>query len=391
MNTNTPINATVFNTEGITYLVTSASTVKVISHKNKFDAISITIPKTVLYNNINYNVTAIGAFAFINYYDLMNLSIPDSIVVIEEKAFANNYNLAQVVCNSKSPIVISENVFENVPLNSCKLIVPTKNISIYKASKTWAKFNHITDIFPFTLAGISYEITSPSTVKVIRSNTYFGSITIPEIVEYKQKSYNVTQISETAFQYNRDITTLNIGNNITTIEDSTFTNCSNLVSVTLPDSISSIGEFAFNDCESLTSINIPNSITFIKESVFDGCSNLSTIVIPNSVISIDESAFAWCPKLTSIICSIQSPLTLPSNVFAGNTNLDACTLHVPTNSLEAYKEAYIWQGFGSIIANSSNFITTDKTPIDSNLAQNNLSIDLNDSTEATLELFTENG
>ena len=335
--------------EGITYLIISSSTVKVVANKNNLDFDSVIIPETIMYKGIKYIVTHIGASAFANNYDLNSITIPNSISYVEEMAFANNHNLIQVICNVTTPIHIDQSVFGELTKN-CKLIVPTSSLTAYKASEVWKNFSSITDILPFTIDGIAYEITSETTVKVVKNleNNYSEAITIPASILYNKVNYNVTEISETAFKDNENITTVNIGNNISCIKAFTFSKCKKLASINVPNSVSIIEKSAFSS-SGLTYFNFPNSITTIESHLFIGCEKLTTITIPKTITVMKEYSFGWCSRLTNLICNIESPLAIHSNVFFG-TNTNLCNLEVPVKNIEAYQKANVWKSFRTIIA-----------------------------------------
>ena len=189
------------------------------------------------------------------------------------------------------------------------------------------------------------------------------SVTIPE---------SMTSIGSEAFYNCTSLTSITIGSGVTSIGSGTFSGCSSLTSVTIPESVTSIGSSAFSDCSSLTSITIPNSVTSIGNYAFYGCSSLTSITIPEGVTSIGEVAFSHCSSLTSItipesVTSIGgsafsdcSSLTdvycyaenVPStNFYAFDYSpISRATLHVPAGSVDAYKAARPWSGFGSIVA-----------------------------------------
>lgn len=290
-----------FTISDITYETTSETTVKVIPSENGYNSNSYTIPETVSYNSNTYNVTGIGASAFANRYGLANITIPSSITSIGEKAFSNNYNLKNVVCNISSPLVLNANVFENVTLSACKLLVSTASLTAYQAADIWKDFSPITDQFPFTVAGITYDPISETTVKVaFNSNDYYsGAITIPDTVTNNSVTYNVVEIDSQSFMDNEGITSITIGSNITVIENYTFNYCSNLSAVSIPSSVTTIEEGAFNGCSSLTSITIPNSVTTIGEYAFSE-SGLTSFTFPSAVTTIEDGLFSECTNLTAI-------------------------------------------------------------------------------------------
>ena len=56
-------------------------------------------------------------------------------------------------------------------------------------------------------------------------NKYTGSVVIPESVVYEGKTYNVTSIGESAFNYCWILTSVTIPNSVTSIGSSAFSNC----------------------------------------------------------------------------------------------------------------------------------------------------------------------
>lgn len=64
--------------------------------------------------------------------------------------------------------------------------------------------------------------------------------------------------------------------------------------------VTSIGLEAFSSCTNLTSVTIPNSVTNIRDRAFAYCYGLKSFTIPNNVKTIGNNAFLYCNKLTSI-------------------------------------------------------------------------------------------
>ena len=107
-------------------------------------------------------------------------------------------------------------------------------------------------------------------------DSYSGDITIPAVIDYNGKKYQVTEIGGYAFYQ-----------------------CKKLTSVKIPYGVLSIGEYAFGTIgltggNSLTSVNIPSSVTTIGRYAFLGCSGLTSIMIPSSVTTIGIHAFRNC-------------------------------------------------------------------------------------------------
>ena len=139
---------------------------------------------------------------------------------------------------------------------------------------------------PYTVA-VTYKGTSYSEYK----NEYTGSVTIPEKVTYKGKTYSVTYIDWSAFRECSGLTSVTIPNSVTSIDVHAFDGCSGLTSVTIPNSVTSIGSYAFCDCSGLIQVNIPNSVTSIGGGAFEKCSGLSTVILPDDLVFTGDNAF----------------------------------------------------------------------------------------------------
>jgi len=180
--------------------------------------------------------------------------------------------------------------------------------------------------------GLYYKISSPTSAYVCSRSPnvghYKSAITIPSTVIYKDISYNVTAIGDSAFYKCSGLDIINIPNSVTSIGNWAFYDCFNLASINIPDSVTFIGNYAFDYCSKITSITIPKTITYIANGVFEGCDGLNSITIPNSVTSIGREAFYGCDGLTTI--------AIPNSVTSiGNSAFYACnnltTIAIPSS------------------------------------------------------------
>ena len=259
----------------------------------------------------------------------------------------------------------------------------------YKKGNEWIK----TDIHQITGSSIG-TCSSKATIYTVENDTITiecNNSTIlknSEISSYNIKGVEIGDCTESLGngvfcdsngKYN-SITSVTMSNSLVTIGNSAFTNCHNITDITIPNSVTTLGEYAFSSCWSITSLTISNNITSIPKDAFSGCRNLTNVDIPQSVISIGNSAFEYCSGMTNInfkegITSIgaraffSTPLmevVLPSTVnYLGLYSFDNVTssvkilattppsidkvpfshndrpvIFVPSNSVNAYKEAF---------------------------------------------------
>ena len=140
-----------------------------------------------------------------------------------------------------------------------------------------------------------------------------------------------------------------IPNSVTAIERKAFQGCSGLTSIDIPSSVTILGGYAFGKCDNLTSVTIPNGITVLEEDLFWRCTKLESVTIPSTVTEIKSAVFKECTSLVKIYNYGTNPANAYSNAFDG-VNKSSCTLYVPKNSINLYKNASVWKDFYSISA-----------------------------------------
>ena len=303
--------------DGIYYnLISKTQNAEVTSNPNGYTG-TIVIPESVNYETIKYSVTGIGKEAFAHCDNLTSINIPNSVTSIGFAAF--DFSMLTSITIPNSVTSIGALAFANCyGLNS---------------------------------------ITIPNSVTSFGNSAFSGcsgltSVTIGD---------GVTSIGNDAFSRCTSLNSITIGNSVTNIGKNAFEGCTALTSITFPNSVLGIGNWAFKNCSGLTSVIIPNSVIFIGVGAFSGCSGLTSIIIGNGINMIEAWAFSNCPELTDVYCYA---INVPEGYSAfGGSYIEYATLHVPAESVNAYKASALWNGFKEIVALTDSDPKPDATGI----------------------------
>ena len=168
-----------------------------------------------------------------------------------------------------------------------------------KRQRIWIFCLIISFVFPYVPGSVSeasiisneewsYEINNGS----VTIYKYLGSgseVTIPDQID----GYPVTQLVNSAFSSNDNITKVIFPDTITKIGKYCFSYCRNLEGpLVLPKNLTSLGERAFEFCSSLNGdLVIPDGITEIESQVFWGAGFDGVLTLPNNLRKIGYEAF----------------------------------------------------------------------------------------------------
>ena len=141
-----------------------------------------------------------------------------------------------------------------------------------------------------------------------------------------------------------ETTSFEVPSTVTSIGAFTFYQCSCLKSLSIPGTVTSIGSSAFEDCDYLTSLSLGEGLKSIGGSAFEGCKRLANLVLPSTVNSILMNAFKNCVGLTDVYCFAANVPSTDASAFNGVAT-ENVTLHVPDNSVNAYKSSWPWSSF----------------------------------------------
>ena len=376
-----------FAVGNIYYNIVSSTehTVEVTFRDDYFDSFdneysgTVTIPSTVTYEKVQYNVIGIGQEAFYDCTNLTSVAIPKGVNGIGANSFRQCTGLTSINlpegmtsigdwafgdCSSLATITIPQSVtaigegaFYNCSsLNSIALPKAMTSIgggAFYNCAglKTVSIPESVTHIKYSTFSSCTglTEILLPEGLTTIESGAFQGCSSLVSALI----PASVASIDCSAFQGCRSLVSIKVAadnstyqspngcnaiietatnslilgcgttvipENVRSIGDNAFYDCGSLVSVTIPEGVTSIGSWAFYNCSSLSSVTIPQSVTSIGSSAFNGCSSITSIAIPENVTNIQSWTFYDCASLVSI--SIPSSVTkIGSSAFCGCHNL----------------------------------------------------------------------
>ena len=282
-----------FTFDGLNYKITDHDllTVELTGYEGDKPTGVLNIPASVRIGEKDYSVTSISETAFIGITSITSVIISDGITTIGKDAFTGCTNLQSVILGSG--VTSIENIFNLCPYLE-SFTVNDNNMN-YKS-----------------LDGVLFNKAGTTLVKYPRAKSG-KSYTIPD---------GVTSIGDNAFEYNRFLTSIIIGNNVTSIGNYAFYN-TGLTSVTIPSSVTSFGERAFQECASLSSLTLTEGLTTIGNHAFK-ITGLTSVTIPSSVTTIGDDTFSSCTSLSSV--TLPEGLTTIGNYVFFNTGLTSVTI-----------------------------------------------------------------
>ena len=154
------------------------------------------------------------------------------------------------------------------------------------------------------------------------SNSLFSDCPLDEVFIGKKLSYKTSSGSGySPFYRNTSLRSVEISDVETIIYDNEFYGCTNLQSVKIGDGVKSFGKYSFSGCSKIDSFEFGRSVTNIGEEAFSDCTSMTNLTSYNPIPPV---------------CGSQA---------LDDINKWTCTLHVPTDALEAYMGAEQWNNF----------------------------------------------
>ena len=273
---------------------------------------AVTIPSSITYNGITYDVTSIESHAFDECTNLSSIIIPNSVTTIGDYVFYDCNRLTAISIPNSVTKIGAYTFYKCSDLTFITIgnrVTSIGNYAFYGCSDlTSIRIpNGVTTIGAFAFQGCSCltSVNIPSSVTNIGNNAFYDCSELKDVnitdmdawcnITFDSASSNPLCYSNNLYLNNEHVTDLNISSKVTAIRNYAFYGCSGLTSISISNSVSSIGENTFGRCSGLTSVSIPNSVSNIGASAFSGCTNLAAVYsYITDVFEIHPNVFSNC-------------------------------------------------------------------------------------------------
>ena len=307
--------------DGLRYFLESdTKTASLLANTNdKYSGDIVVAEKVKSSDGVEYSVTSFGEKCFYECSSLTSITIPSSVTSLGDFCFDGCSGLTSITLPS-SVTSLGYSCFSDCS-GLASITIPFS----------------VTSLGDYCFRGCRglTSITLPSSITSLSYNCFVGcsgltTITIPP---------SVTSLDYGSFSYCSGLTSITLPSSVTSLGRECFRDCRGLTSITIPSSVTSLGSWCFYGCSGLTSITIPSSVTSLGGGCFRGCSGLTSITIPSSVASLDDYCFSDCSGLEIVYFKGKVPkFSLYSGFKPGIPT--TCIIKVPTEYLQAYKDAF---------------------------------------------------
>ena len=237
---------------------------------------------------------------------LRKIVIPESVIFIGRAAFYQCSQLTDAVILGNVDVIRNDTFYYCTKLTS--VTIPDSVIRIEDRAFENSALKSIT--LPDGLTHIGDEafrdshlesIILPDSVTSVGGHAFAECSALTSV----NLSKNLSALSPSMFYYCIGLTSVSIPEGVTIIGMHAFDFCIYLNNVTFPSSLRNIENGTFNYCLELQTVIIPEGVTTLGQKdvtgtdVFQGCANLTTVYLPKSITSMG-SLFTHCEKLTNV-------------------------------------------------------------------------------------------
>lgn len=265
--------------------------------------------------NLSDGLKEIGDWAFFCCPFLKSIVIPSSVKKIGDFAFCDCSSLEEVVLN-EGLCSIGDGAFDHCSsLKKIEFPGSVQDVDLFNFDYCKSLKEIVFNEGIKTLEGVClYRFKSitrldlPNSLENVSGSSFSGFINLKEIRLLPENPYY--KFIDGAL-YSIDLKrlikvmptqkgTFMVPQSVREIDCMAFQDCRQLTKIVVPDSVTKIGCNAFERCISLKEISLPKKIKRIEELTFSDCKELKEIEIPNGVRVIDRWAFWHCNSMNEL-------------------------------------------------------------------------------------------
>jgi hypothetical protein len=229
------------------------------------------IPSEITYKGVVYTVNCIESGAFYKCYDLIAVTIPDSVTDIGESAFKDCRDLESMTIGNAVTAIGNKAFYYCGKLTSINIPDSVERIG------SWA----------FSWCSSLTSIIIPNSVNALGEKLFFGCSSMKSI----SIGHSVTEIGEGSF-LSAGLTSLTLPDSVTAIHHAAFFNCQELQTVVLPNSITYLGDWVFRD-DSIIEMHVswPIPLKITSGTFFNA--TIETLYVPTGTKELYAAAEVW--------------------------------------------------------------------------------------------------
>ena len=325
----------------------SATNLKTISKgafRNCINLSEITLPETIVnidnlafshcfyLNNITLpkHLEFIGKEAFNNCYSLENIVLPNTLTKIEESAFSVNKNYKEIaeIPNNK----INEPYIDYLKIDNKFYVWENEYIEI--SNPNLVENSSLNTVINYSNLVIEKNSNTHGCVgcyakKIINSP---NGLIVGDFVFYTTD--NINYLSGYLGSANDVILPDNYNGEKYVIAPKSFKDDDSIHSIVISSGVTSINDYAFYNCQNLTAVTFGVNVAAVGNYAFANCSSLPSLNLNDKMLIIGENAFLNCTDLLEITFN-QKYLT---------SNIDAFKNCIALNKV-VISDANIWCNF----------------------------------------------
>ena len=264
----------------------------------------ISVPSSITYAGVAYDVTSIGKNAFRTCTNLTSVSLPEGLTSIGDNAFLDCTGYVGELVIPSTVASIGEDALNGF----------TGTITVKGSVKDVGEraFQGCTGLTSITVSGSigrdAFAGCIGLTSITLKDGCILGFDALKGVTGTITVEGSVKDVGVGAFAGCTGLTSITVSGSI---GRDAFAGCTGLTSITLKDGCI-LGDYALNGVTG--TITVEGSVKDVGESAFEGCTGLTSITVSGS---IGWKAFAGCTNLTSI--TLKDGCILGDDVLKGVT------------------------------------------------------------------------